>query len=246
MKANHNQALSTRDMKRFSEQRAAREAAPAAVIPAFRPDGKAFDLVNPTAADIDFAAMANALSKIARFNGIYRGPAYSVGQHSVMGADALFRESGDAVLAGYFLIHDGHEYPFGDVTRPAVDVIQYHVGRLAASAGLNRPDFVTKLVHRAIGEVKRCLDLAIYRAAGIPDIKLMPIYARKVAEMDERMLVAEAKALFGPNADQRCLPKLDLPPPRLTGALEPWGAAKAEIAFIERLERYLGIVVRPA
>ncbi|RWD71618.1 hypothetical protein [Mesorhizobium sp.] len=218
----------------------------ATVIPAFRPDGKAFDLVNPTAADIDFAHMANALSKIARFNGIYRGPAYVVGQHSVMGADALFRETGDSVLAGYFLIHDGHEYPFGDVTRPAVDVIQYHVARLAASAGLDRAGFVDKLVHRAIGEVKRSLDLAIYEAARLPDIQRMPIYVRQVRDMDERMLVAEAKALFGKNADPRCLPKLDLPPPRLTGALEPWGAMKAEIAFIERLERYLGIVVRPA
>lgn len=216
------------------------------ILPAFRPDGRAFDLVNPKAEDIDFADMANALSKIARFNGIYRGPAYVVGQHSVMGADALFRETGDSVLAGYFLIHDGHEYPFGDVTRPAVDVIQHWVGKLAASAGLERADFVDKLVHRAIGEVKRCLDLAIYEAAKLPDIKRMPIYVRQVREMDERMLVAEALALFGPHADRRCLPKLDLPPPRLTGAIEPWGAMKAEIAFIDRLERYLGIVVRPS
>lgn len=239
-----NQALSPRDAKRLAAQRA--QPAPQTGVPAFRPDGKAFDLVNPKAEDIDFADMANALSKIARFNGIYRRPAYVVGQHSVMGADALFRETGDSVLAGYFLIHDGHEYPFGDITRPAVDVIQYHVAQLAAAAGLGNDGFVTRLVHRAIGEVKRCLDLAIYEAAKLPDIQRMPIYVRQVREMDERMLVAEALALFGPKADRRCLPKLDLPPPRLTGALEPWGAMKAEIAFIDRLERYLGIVVRPA
>ncbi|TPN16204.1 hypothetical protein FJ973_05805 [Mesorhizobium sp. B2-1-3] len=215
------------------------------MVPAFRPDGSAFDLINPKAADIDFADMANALSKIARFNGIYRCQGYAVGQHSVMGADAIFRETGDSVLAGYFLIHDGHEYPFGDITRPAVDIIQYWVAKLAASAKLDRPDFVDKLVHRAIGEVKRCLDLAIYEAAQLPDIQRMPLYVRQVREMDERMLVAEALALFGPNADRRCLPKLNLPPPRLTGTIEPWGAMKAEIAFVERLERYLGIVVRP-
>lgn len=228
---------------RRADQQSARHVA--SIVPAFRPDGSAFDLVNPKAADIDFADMANALSKIARFNGIYRCQAYVVGQHSVMGADALFRETSDSVLAGYFLIHDGHEYPFGDVTRPAVDIIQHWVGKLAVSAGLDRPDFIDKLVHRAIGEVKRSLDLAIYEAAKLPDITRMPIYVRQVRDMDDRMLVAEALALFGPNADPRCIPK-GLKPPRLAGAIEPWGAMKAEIAFIDRLERYLGIVVRPA
>ncbi|MBZ9822310.1 hypothetical protein [Mesorhizobium sp. CA4] len=150
------------------------------------------------------------------------------------------------MLAGYFLLHDGREYPFGDVTRPAVDVIQYHVAKLAVSAGLNRPDFIEKLVRRAIEEAGRTLDLAIYAAAQLPDIERMPIYVRQVREMDNRMLVAEALALFGQNADRRCLPKLDLPPPRLAQPIEPWGAMKAEIAFIDRLERYLGIVVRPA
>ncbi|MER9870255.1 hypothetical protein NKJ35_24310 [Mesorhizobium sp. M0136] len=216
-----------------------------AVVPAFRSDGTAFDLINPTAADIDFADMANALSKIARFNGIYRGAAYSVAQHSVMGADAIFRETGDSVLAGYFVLHDGHEYPFGDVTRPAVDLIQYWVEKLATAAKLDRPEFIAKLVHRAIGEVKRCIDLAIYEAAQLPDITRMPLYVRQVKDMDDRMLVAEALALFGPNADPRCIPK-GLKPPRLTGTIEPWGAMKAEIAFLDRLERYLGIVVRAA
>lgn len=216
------------------------------VLPAFRPDGTAFDLIDPKPADIDFAAMANALSKIARFNGIYRCQAYSVAQHSVMGADALFRETGDAVLAGYFILHDGHEYPFGDVTRPAVDLIQHWVAKLAAAANLDRPDFIDRLVHRAVGEVKRCIDLAVYEAAQLPDISRMPLYVRQVREMDERMLVAEALALFGPKADPRCLPKLNLPPPKLTGAIEPWGAMKAELAFVERLHRYLGIVARSA
>ncbi|RWL21945.1 MAG: hypothetical protein EOR57_05780 [Mesorhizobium sp.] len=242
-----NQAL--RDTKRL-EQQTARRAGDAlrgtsSVVPAFRPDGSAFDLVNPKAADIDFADMANALSKIARFNGIYRCGAYSVAQHSVMGADAIFRETGDSVLAGYFVLHDGHEYPFGDVTRPAVDLIQHWVAKLAAAANLDRPEFIDKLVHRAIGEVKRCIDLAIYEAAQLPDITRMPLYVRQVKDMDDRMLVAEALALFGPNADARCIPK-GLKPPRITGAIEPWGAMKAEIAFLDRLERYLGIVVRAA
>ncbi|MER8811422.1 hypothetical protein [Mesorhizobium sp. M0965] len=239
---NHVSLKVDKDARRIDQQAARRVPA---MVPAFRPDGSAFDLVNPKAADIDFADMANALSKIARFNGIYRCAAFSVAQHSVMGADAIFRETGDSVLAGYFVIHDGHEYPFGDVTRPAVDLIQYQVAKLAAEAKLDRPAFIEKLVHRAIGEVKRCIDLAIYEAARLPDINRMPLYVRQVKDMDDRMLVAEAHALFGPKADQKCLPKV-ASAPRLTGAIEPWGAMKAEIAFLDRLERYLGIVVRAA
>lgn len=219
---------------------------PIIAVPAFRPDGSAMDLANVLVDDIDFAAMAAGLSKMARFNAIYRCPLYSVGQHSVMGADAQFNETGDSTLAGYFLLHDGHEYLTGDGTRPMVDRIQLQIMRLAAKAQLTGGalKFLDQLAHRAIGEVKREIDIQIYKAAGIPDLALMPIYARQVKEMDNRMLVAEAKALFGPQAAAECLPVGDLKQPRLTGAIKPWGPMKAEEAFIDRLERYLGIVVR--
>lgn len=219
---------------------------PPIAVPAFRPDGSAMDLANVLVDDIDFAAMAAGLSKMARFNAIYRCPAYAVGQHSVMGADALFNETGDTVLAGYFLLHDGHEYLTGDGTRPMVDRIQLQIMRIAAQAKLTSSamKFLDKLAHRAIGEVKREIDIQIFKAAGIPDLELMPIYARQVKDMDNRMLVAEAKALFGPQAAVECLPSGDLRPPRLTGAIKPWGPMKAEEAFVDRLERYLGIVAR--
>ncbi|TIT07964.1 MAG: hypothetical protein E5W74_24775 [Mesorhizobium sp.] len=222
----------------------ARRVRTATVIPTFKPDGSAFDLVDPKPSDISFADMANTLSKLARFNGLYRCPAYSVAQHSVMGADALYRETGDGVAAGYFLLHDGHEYALGDITRPTVDLIQHHIAQLATEAGLEAADFVDRLAHRALASVKRSIDVAIYQAAGLPDINAVSQYARQIREMDDRMLVAEAAALFGASSRSACLPRVALPRPKLVGAIVPWGAMKAELAFVERLQRYLGIAAR--
>lgn len=213
--------------------------------PSFRPDGTVLDLARPAPADIDFAAMAGALSKIARFNGIYRAAAYSVAQHSVLGADALFAETGDAVLAGYFVLHDGHEHLLGDWTRPSVEALIHHmlaaVGADDATAGLKR--FVERALRGAVEAAKAAIDAAIYQAAGVPDIAKMPLYRRQVIDMDERMLRAEGLALFGRRAAAR-LPAANRPPPRLAGAIKPWPAMKAEQEFGKRLARYLGIVVR--
>lgn len=213
--------------------------------PAFRPDGSVLDLAAPAPADIDFADMGGALSKIARFNGIYRCAAYSVAQHSVLGADALFAETGDAVLAGYFVLHDGHEYLLGDWTRPSVEAVTYHmlatVGADDSTAGLKR--YVEQALRGAVKAAKSAIDAAVYKAAGTPDIALMPLYRRQVKDMDERMLRAEALALFGARAAPH-LPAADRPPPRLSGAIKPWPAMKAEEEFGKRMARYLGIVVR--
>lgn len=207
------------------------------MVPSFNPDGTVMNLVEPTVDDIDFGDMAFTLAKIARFNGIHRGPAYSVAQHSVLGADALDHETGDKVLAGYFLLHDGHEYRFGDWPRPSVEAISHRLSRLAGKD-------VTKLLEAAIAEQKRALDLAIWKAAGLPPITSMPIYARAVNDMDARMLRFESLALFGPKASPH-VPATDRPAPRVTVSLaKPWPAEKAREMFIDRLERYLGIVVR--
>lgn len=207
-------------------------------VPSFNPDGTAMDLADPQASDIDFADMASGLGKIARFNGIYRGPAYSVAQHSVLGADALDHETGDKILAGYFLLHDGHEYRFGDWPRPSVAAIAHRAETIQPGTGT--------AVLMAIERQKNALDRAIWDAAGILPIQSIPVYARQVKDMDDRMCRAEGLALFGPKAAAN-LPAADRPPPRITANFhKPWPAEKAREAFIDRLERYLGIVVRSA
>lgn len=225
---------------------AARKAAPAAqrkIVPSFNPDGSVMDLAAPGVDDIDFVDMASALGKIARFNGICRGPAYSVAQHCVLGADALFAETGDAVLAGYFVLHDGHEYRFGDWPRPSVEAVIHHAKAMAPEpirAGIEMA------IRAAIAAQKAALDRAIWQAAGLAALEHMPLYARQVRAMDERMLRFEALALFGPRAAPH-LPAVDRPAPRVTVSLaKPWPAEKAREMFLDRLERYLGIVARAA
>lgn len=199
------------------------------IAPSYRPDGSVMDLANVQPSDIDFAEMAAALSKIARFNGRYACAAYSVAQHCVFVADALFAEHGDATLAGIGLLHDGHEYLLGAVPSPTVAYLD-HLGGGAVRAALDT--------------AKESLDAAIFVAAGISaGGALRPNIRTAIHDMDARMLRAEAGALFGPAA-ARHLPTLRRQPPKLKAAIEPWGAARAELTFLDRIDRYLGIRVR--
>lgn len=204
-------------------------------VPSFRPDGSVLDLADIQPDDIVWVEIAGALSRIARFNGRCNGVAYSDAQHCVMGADALMNETGDAVLAGIFLLHDAEEALTGDVTRPTVQLIDLYLVRNGHPAG----------VHAALRQIKSDLHRAVHRRAGLPPIEHLPAYQRQVADMDDRMLRAEAIALFGPAAARHC-PAADRPAPRLTGAIRPWAAMKAEEAWLDRLTRYLGIEWRTA
>ena len=94
----------------------------------------------------------------------------------------------------------------------------------------------------AIERAKSDLDRVIHAAAKLPAIARMPSYERQVAEMDDRMCHAEARVLYA-RATEIPLVRCDLPAPKLVGGLRAWGAMKAEEAYIDRLERYLGIVV---
>jgi len=199
----------------------------------FRPDGTVFDLLAVNPSDIDFAEMANALSKVNRFNGRNPGPGYSVAQHSVMGADAMFAETRDHALAAAFLLHDGHEYLIGDIVTPAIRAI-------AVTAGLDYGGTVLE----AKARLKERLDRAIFAAIGMVAPHLMARdRADLVHAMDWRMFDAEIIALLGEAARTRRLAP-HLPAPKLTGAIRPWGPAKAETAFLDRLKRYAGLDVR--
>ncbi|QHJ77666.1 MAG: hypothetical protein [Bacteriophage sp.] len=77
------------------------------------------DLLNPKESDVDFAFIAQALSRIPRFNGLtgHYGT-YSVAQHCVIGADAIHVATKDKELALRFLLHDAHEAFLSDIPRP--------------------------------------------------------------------------------------------------------------------------------
>jgi len=233
-------------------------------IDSFRADGSVMNLAALEPSDIDFATMANALAKNTRYAGVYskRYPMaiYSIAQHCVVGADVLFKETGDRVLAGYFLLHDGHEYIIGDITSPTgkfLDFIQAAQQRPYPQNGADDALSVTAIIDLA----KATLDAIIHQSACLPPLKSMPLYARKILEMNDRMLRAEGLLLFGQHAG-KYLPKAKPLPANALAELHPWGSlpsdpkktgdkkgyaiAKAEFAFVDRLERYLNIIARPA
>lgn len=213
-------------------------------VPSFRPDGSVMDMLNPQPSDIVWSEVAASLSKIARFNARYRCPAFSDAQHCVLGADAIFNETGDALAAGYFVLHDAHECILGDITRPAVAAIEHHY-RASLPAALRNAMHDETPVKTAIDNAKAAIDRVIYKAAGLPPLASMQDLHSLVREMDDRMLRAEGIALFGEQAADH-LPAAHLPPPKLAGIIKPWGPMKAEEAWLERLNRYLGLSARPA
>jgi 5'-deoxynucleotidase YfbR-like HD superfamily hydrolase len=194
------------------------------------------DLANPQIEDIDFADIAARLSKLARFNGVPRGQAYSVAQHCVLGADALFHTTGRAEIAGYFLLHDAHEAYIGDIVRPTIDAIEREL--LADLQHVDQP--LKRPLKDAVERVKKKLDIVIFAAAGVPVIWQLSDVHRQIKEMDEAMLHWEAVQLFGPLAADHLPPA---PDGRRIG-VKPWGACKAEEAWLERAADYLGISAR--
>ena len=200
-------------------------------IRCFRADGSCFDMSAPDPAEICFATMAGRLSRINRFNGAPEAGGYSVAQHSVMGAEALLNEGADEFVAGIFLLHDGRESVIGDVTRPLQSLLE---AILCPEAGFNG-SFTD--IFEGIGER---WDEAIYAAAGLPGPIAWPPKIRKlVKSMDDRMCGAEARTLLGSKAES-VFPSSRYPSPKTKGAIRPWGAMKAEEAFVACFKRLIG------
>jgi hypothetical protein len=83
--------------------------------------GCAYPLLGPSPSDIDWRAIAEALSKICRFNG-HTTHFYSVAQHCALVADML---APDLRLHG--LLHDAHEAFIGD--HPSATIPRTRVAR---------------------------------------------------------------------------------------------------------------------
>lgn len=197
-------------------------------VPTVWPDGRIIDLGNPDHEIVCFAEIANTLSKVARFNGRNRGIALSVAQHCVMGAQALMNEGATRLEASLFLLHDAHEWALGDLIRPSADLY---------AAACNELYGETRLLD-AIAACKSAWDEAIYFAAGLPGPEAWTKrQAKLVKDMDQRMQRAEAIALFGPSAAAK-FPQSTTP--KLTGAIRPWPAGKAEEQFLSMARRLIG------
>jgi hypothetical protein len=157
--------------------------------------GVAVDLVNPTPDQIDFRTIATVLARIPRFGGHTRNGPYSVAQHCIEGAHAILRDTGDALAAAAFLIHDAHEAYMGDITTPVQKALAAHAARQWPVPGASRA--AARAVSDAFRALKWALDGAIYPAAGLP-WPLPPAIATVVKSYDARMMVTERDARLDP------------------------------------------------
>jgi hypothetical protein len=212
--------------------------------------GRAFDLIAPDWRQVDFDVdVAEALARIARFTGHVRAGPYSVAQHCVVGADAVFRETKDRKAAAAFLLHDAHEAYLGDIATPIVWALAARARLIAdrtnnlihADAAL----FGDELVKSAIASLKAGLDQAIYRAAGVTAGGPPSVFHDIVKRMDLAMLATEARHLLGP-APQPWAILEGVEPIRMVGRLTVWPWPQAADEYRERLRRYLPERFAPA
>lgn len=181
-------------------------------------NGRGVDLRNPKASDIDLDVMAEHLAKEARFNGATPGVFYSVAEHVVRGAGAILAATGDASLAAYFLLHDGHEHVLKDDTTPKKNTIAEEA---EAKFGV-----LAEHVMASFASVTERHDIAIHAAAGLawpPPSMLVAAIKR----WDVIMFVTEWRDLMRGIQHPDWAPYRDIPPLALPIIPWPWEVAKA-------------------
>lgn len=187
--------------------------------------------------------MPNGLAKIARFNGQTLSGPYSVAQHSVVGAKAILEETGSARLAQLFLLHDGHEFLLGDITRPAqATICAFFAALMGQHLKKQNADTCSELstphlgavFNGAFGQIKTHLDKAVFAACRVP----LPREdeAAAIKEWDERMLRQEFSDLF---SSRPPLPRTteNARPVRLRNTIKPWAWPKAADEYTAMLRQ---------
>ncbi|RWN11787.1 hypothetical protein [Mesorhizobium sp.] len=189
--------------------------------------GRAFPMTGFTALDIDlYRDVAEGLARVCRFGGHVPGNPYSVAQHCVIGADAALEETRDANIAAYVLLHDAHEFVFGDMTTPVAKWLTVIERELFGSS---------EVVRTLIATAKARLDSAIWRAAGLPPPGKN--YRAAVDDFDVRLLATEQRQLLmpAPKSWGKAVDKAK--PLRLRGRLSSWPVAKAAEEYRARLDQ---------
>lgn len=196
--------------------------------------GRAITMAKPDVRDIDpLLDMPEMLARIPRFNGAVTGGHYSVAQHSVLIADTILDDGGDAEAATVGLLHDAHEYIWGDVTTPAQDGL----------AELEVEMFGDSRFAQVLREAKQRADAAIFRACGVP-WPPPPQIVRTVKAYDLRMLATERLQMLSPSSKRWNAVIERAEPLRMRGGITPWPIAKAAEEFHNRLVQLCPAVTR--
>lgn len=195
--------------------------------------GRAVTMARPKLGDVDLMTdMPEQLARIPRYNGAVPGGNLSVAQHSVIMADAVLEETGDAYLAAVALLHDGHEYVVGDITTPQVEGL----------AEIEAEIYGDSRIAYVIAEFKRRHDEVIFRACGLPWPDLDQW--RVIKAFDLRMLATERRHLLAPCDRRWNAAAENAEPIRMRGAIRTWSIAKAADEFRDRLRRLCPAISR--
>lgn len=177
--------------------------------------------------DIDlFHDMPETLARLCRYGGAVPGNPFSVAQHCVLMADAALEETGDVGLAAHCLLHDGHEYVFGDLTTPVA-----HWLEALAVQMFGRTQ--TGIIPDLIAQAKHQLDLAIWKAAGLTPPGAS--WREKIREYDVRMLATEKRHLLMPAPWSWGVAVETAMSIRMRGKICAWPVARAADEFRDRL-----------
>ena len=152
-------------------------------------NGKAIDLVNPKAADIDFREIADTLANINRYSGGSR-PTVSVALHTLIAASVA-----PAWAVPFVLLHDAHEAYIGDITTPCARALAQIVDEMG-----ERGASVTD----ALFFLKERHDFVIWQAAGLHAQKLSPPqsatdFIRAIRRADLVALATERRDFLAPS-----------------------------------------------
>lgn len=184
------------------------------------------DLLSPKDKDVRWELIAQALSRIPRFNGLTGDfGVYSVAQHCVLGADVMYEEKGDLKLALRFLLHDAHEAFLGDISVPVQNCFGV--------------DF-----YRKLDNLKNKWDEIIYSAVELTPPSISE-QTHLVLEIHNLIFAYECRRFFSDHIKLR--PDISNDNNTMTeviiqqGLETTWNAEKAETLFIDRIVKYLGI-----
>lgn len=185
-------------------------------------EGSAFDLLHPTPDMINWRTVSIILARVPRFGGHTLQGLYSVAQHSVEGARAILRDTGRRDWAAAFLLHDVHEAYIGDIITPVAKALE------ACATEEAGDDWAGAAINRALKELKRRIDVAVYAKAGIP----FPTgeTAAIIKEYDYRMAATERGARLAPYPTP-WHHTIESRKPLQGCDLTPWGEPLASVLF---------------
>lgn len=196
--------------------------------------GRAITMAAPQAAEIDpLVDLPEQLARICRYNGAVPGGQFSVAQHCALMADAILDETGDAELARLGLLHDAHEYVWGDITTPQVEGLDEIAAEVHLPAGS---------IAEIIAIAKRRADAAIFKACGVP----LPTeaQARAIKVWDLRMLATEKRQLLASCPRRWAATVEKAEPIRMRGGMTLWSVARAADEYRRRLKQFCPALAR--